>query len=345
MALRESESPSHCYLGYGLTLASSAPLPELVPLSGPNGIDIWIRFAEQAEADCESADWFVSCPLPDGSPWLSGAKTSQGYLLRFFGLADFSFDTAGRNICCYPLPQTPPQTLRHLVLDQVLPLVLNLRGQEVLHATAVLTQAGVCAFTGLTGTGKSTLAANFLQAGFAVMSDDCLVIEEQQAQVRAVPAYPGLRLWDDALVALRDGAKQLAPVAHYTTKRRIVATDTLTNFPTQPQPLIRIYALVRQDVNQDMGKTAETGGQVSVQSVQIERLSWQEAYAELLPHLFRFDITDRQMMKRQFEWLAGIIEKVPVSRLIVPAGFERLDAVRAAILADSADLADCEEAK
>lgn len=340
MTCGESKLYAHCYLVYGLTITSEVPLPELVRISKTKNttVDVWVRLAAQAERGADPSDWFLSCPLPDGSPWLSCAKTQEGYLLRFFELADFSVDTSGHKICCYALPQTSPVTIRHLLLDQVLPLVLNLRGQEVLHATAVLTQVGVCAFTGLTGTGKSTLAANFLHAGFSAFSDDCLVIEEKNNQVCAVPAYPGLRLWDDALQMIRSEPGQLAPVAHYTAKRRIVFEDTVTDFPIQPQPMAGIYSLVRHNTMDETDKTNKTNKTSGCVSPQIERLSWREAYAELLPHLFRFDITDRHMLKRQFEWLGGVVEKVPVCRLTIPAGFELLDTVRMAVLAD---LSDC----
>src|SRR5207249_867812 len=133
------------------------------------------------------------------------------------------------------------------LLDQVLPLGLNMKGHETLHATAVLTRLGVCAFTGPTGAGKSTLAASFLLAGYPALSDDCLVLKEDNGQILAEPAYAGLRLWEDAFEALGENHNVSLPVAHYTSKKRLIRAEHLRNFPVNAHPLARIYSLVRPD--------------------------------------------------------------------------------------------------
>ena len=93
-----------------------------------------------------------------GEPWLSCAKTNSGYLLRFNELADFEIDKAGREIICKPRPGIPDVTIQHLLLDQVIPLVINLKGGEALHASAILTRSGVVAFAGPAGSGNPAQA-------------------------------------------------------------------------------------------------------------------------------------------------------------------------------------------
>ena len=110
-----------------------------------------------------------------------------------------TIDKKGSEIICMPRPGIPEDTIQHLLLDQVIPLVINLRGGEALHASAILTPQGVIAFAGPAGSGKSTLAGSFLLSGYQHVSDDCLALSEKDQEIYAIPAYPGLRLWDDAL--------------------------------------------------------------------------------------------------------------------------------------------------
>jgi hypothetical protein len=319
------------YQVYGLLLTSEMALPELTSAAetAPKGwVDLRVRFGRRCEVFPSPAHWFLSWTLPTGELWLSMAKDEWGYLLRFPDLADFSVDADGREILCLPEREIPPHTMRHLLLDQVLPLVLTIRGQKALHATAVLTPAGVCAFTAPTGTGKSTLAASLLLAGNPVLSDDCLVLEEQDGQVLATPAYPGLRLWEDTLKALGNDPSHLLSVAHYTSKRRLVPQGDRSYFLTPTFPVARIYSLVRP---------AEMEGEDGLVAPRIQRLSPRDSLVELFPFLFHLDVTDRTMLARHFAFLEQVVSHVPVRRLWVPNSFTALPAVHEAVLLDLED--------
>jgi hypothetical protein len=315
------------YQAYGLTLASDTPLPELGV--GPRGepdptAHLRVRLAGGPPRRPAPARWFMSWTHPAGGRWLDCARDAGGYLLRFSALADFSVDVGGRDIVCRARRGTPLATLRHLLLDQVLPLVLNLRGRDALHATCVLTPGGACAFTGPTGAGKSTLAASFLLAGYPVLSDDCLVLGEDGEAILATPAYPGLRLWGDALAALGGARAPSRPVAHYTSKRRLRARERRTPRLAARHPLARVYALA----------PPAAGERGAPAAPRLERLSRREGLVELIAAAFRLDIADRGMLARQFGFLARVASRVPVRRLRVPRDFAGLPAVRAAILAD-----------
>jgi hypothetical protein len=319
------------YQVYGLLLSSEMALPELASAAEarPEGwADLRVRFGQGGEAFPSPEYCLLTRTLPTGELWLSMAKNESGYLLRFPELADFSVDAEGREVVCLPVPETPPHTTRHLLLDQVLPLVLTIRGRKALHATAVLTPDGVCVFTAPTGTGKSTLAASLLLAGYPVLSDDCLVLEERDGQVLASPAYPGLRLWEDTLKALGTDSGDLPPVAHYTSKRRLVQDEHDSYFLPQSFPVAKIYVLVRP---------AEVGVDGGLVAPRLEHLSLRDGLVELLPSLFHFDVTDRTMLARQIDFLGRVVSHVTVRRLWVPNAFTALPAVHEVILQDLKD--------
>jgi hypothetical protein len=287
---------------------------------------ILIRCATPSETFQTPSQWFMQWHLPRGELWLSFAKLDGGYLLRFNELADFFVSNGGEKIIYKSKLGIPPNTIRHLLLDQVIPLVINLRGEEALHASAVLAPQGVIAFTGPAGSGKSTLAGNFLLSGYQHVSDDCLALSEKDQEIYAIPAYPGLRLWDDALSHLFGENGAHGSVAHYTDKRRVEIEKRLETHCKNPQPLRRLYTVA--DPTEAERKT----------DIIIEHLSSRESFMALVRYAFRLDITDLEMLIRQFNFLQRVAFTVSVRRLIFPRDFNILPAVREAILNDLKDL-------
>lgn len=266
--------------------------------------------------------WYQRSRQPGGKTWLRRGKIQDGYLLSFPNLADFVVDRSGSEIvCCNASGDATIQTIRHLLIDQVLPLIVNLRGREALHATAVATQQGICAFTGLAGSGKSTLAASFVLSGYPLVCDDCLAVDERKT-IMALPGYPGLRLWDDSVRGVGATSRKLKPVAHYTGKSRWATHSRPTDFYAKPQRLVRVYLLKR-------ARSSKRSARVLIQA-----LNPGEALIGLVKAAYRFDITDTAMLKRQFHFLARVAEQVPVKRLVMPDDFSALAEVRQAVLRD-----------
>jgi hypothetical protein len=74
------------------------------------------------------------------------------------------------------------------MISKVLPSISVIRGYEALHAAAVDSPHGVIAFMAASGTGKSTLAFEFVRRGWPLFADDQLTLGIEQG---AVLAYPG----------------------------------------------------------------------------------------------------------------------------------------------------------
>ncbi len=315
------------YRAYGHILNCSSPLHELVQSATPAAsepADLHIVFCSSDEHIPTPTSWYLTVSLADGTPWLRCAKIAAGYLLHFPDLAGFVFSPSDSSIRCIPHRHTPAHTVNHLFLDQVLPLVLNYRGKEVLHGAAVATPYGTCAFLGPTGSGKSTLAASFLSAGYSVLADDCVVLERYGEDIVTIPTYPGLRLWDDAIAALFGTTGASAPVAHYTPKQRFTAAASATSIYPPAISLAGIYVI----------ETSSPPQAASAIALERPTLAQREALMTLLSLAFKLDIEDRSMLAREFDFLHHLVARVPVRRLIIPDSFEALPHVRAGILHD-----------
>ena len=178
---------------------------------------------------------------------------------------------------------------------------------------------------GHTGQGKSTLTASLCAAGCAVLSDDYLLVRENDGGFDVYPTYAGLRLWPDSAEALGIDSGPLAKVAHYTDKVRLAAAEARYLFCGEPRRLGWIFVLcARTD-------RADEAGVVS-----ITPLSPREAFSALIRCMFRLDTSSHARLEREFDLLTCLVPTVPVRRLEFQKGLEHLEAFREAVLADAA---------
>ncbi|MCU0875301.1 MAG: hypothetical protein MUE50_23465, partial [Pirellulaceae bacterium] len=212
---------------------------------------------------------------------------------------------------------TSTETLRHLLLDQVLPRVLAHAGRLVLHASCVRVQERSLVFVGETGLGKSSLAASFDAAGYPLLSDDGVVVLPHEEGPRILPIYRSLRLWPDAVQGLFAHTPPLAPMAHYSSKHRVQFADHGPPART-PLPVDVIFVLHSRCPPPD--------------APQLTRLTPRDGCVELLRHAFQLDVTDRQRTAALFSIVGELARQVPLFAIDYPRQYAYLPEVRAAIL-------------
>ena len=309
------------YRFHDLVLDSDIALPE-VPSSRRGAPDISVRTGPAGAP--RSPRWFHHW-REGRRRSLSFARLEDGYLVRAHGLADFHVAASGGAVRCERRGDCPVPTLRHLLLDQVLPLVLNLKGNLVLHASGVhVAGLGVVAFAGPAGAGKSSLVAAMGLAGHPIVSDDSLLERRRGARPVVVPGYPGARLWRDAARGLGlpvDGGV----VAHYTSKRRVDAT--VLPFRAAPAPLAVIFVMGQ--------RSARTGSDAAVR-----RLGPRDRLVALTRCAYILDVQDRAQLTALFANIAWTAGRIPVVRLHVREGRRRLPGAAAEVAALARRLVD-----
>jgi hypothetical protein len=243
-----------------------------------------------------------------GGDWLRIERASSSFRLTF--AIGPTFFVEDRSIAWVD-GGAAPDTVRHLLLDQVLPLAMSTSRVFGLHASAVDTDDGAVAFVGSSGVGKSTLAARFARDGSPVLADDYVALDERERAWWAHGAYPGLRLWRDVIATL--GVEETTPVAAYTSKQR-----TTVPVASGPRRVRRLYLLNRVAATAPVTVTPARAAEVTA----------------IIRCAFRLDLTDRAGLASDFAGAAALIEYGLVRRLGVPHDFMRLDDVIEAIVED-----------
>ena len=300
----------------GVTFQSNVILNELA--LDPDGLpEFTFHYHNDVHEFRRPSHWLNHWYLHDGSIWLSFAKIEVGYLLRFPAYADFIVSNDGSAIQCFLRKNCPQETMRHLLLNQVIPIVLSQLGKLVLHTSACATLHGVMAFMGTTGMGKSTLAASFGLQGYAVITDDCLLVDQEGDRVLSIPSYQGLRLWPESVSALFAEEPELQSMAHYTEKKRVLFRQGQLDDPLW---LRAVYVLTEPEEDQEMS------------GVTILPLSPREALFQIVKHTFQLDISDGEQLGKAFRRYEWLVRSVPFFQLTYPRDHALLPIVDTTIL-------------
>ena len=285
-----------------MLFTSDAPLPELEPIRSAASVEARVEWRGRRPRPGAPGPQFSAWLTEDHQEWLTFADAPGGYRLTFPEYGDFDVTADASLVAIYPYPDSPPETMRHLLLNQVLPLVLSRRGRTVLHASAISHADQVVAFIGRSGAGKSTLAVACARAGASIVSDDCLVVRPADGRWMAVPCLAGVRLWPEALKLLGWDSGSGASTAHYSEKRRLDAVerdagDPRLSFETRTLPLTAILYM----------PTASSAVPAAPGA-----LRGRDAAMAIASEVFRIDWRDSQESRRHFEAVSAIASEIPV---------------------------------
>ncbi|MEX2534326.1 MAG: hypothetical protein WD273_01905 [Trueperaceae bacterium] len=201
----------------------------------------------------------------------------------------------------------------------VLPMALQLLGQEILHASAVVTPQGVLTFCAPSETGKSTLAYGMRQRGNRLYADDAVVFDvnvDGRPQLGQVPFTIRLR-------------KPSADYFGAESREMARVTGALDSQVGGAGSFAAICVLERlqggrSESGSDPCSTGARGLGTNQSVVEVKRLSPSEAFAAVLPHAYCFTLRDhlrKRLMMKQYMALVGA---VPVLHVRFRTGLEHL---------------------
>ena len=296
----------------GVTISTDLQLPELRETSP--GEPSW-TFAQVGRRPLSPGP-ILKEEAVDGRVWMRIFRSDELFAIIFPDVADFTIDPGERFVAFRVEDGVGLSTLRHLLLDLVLPCLLTLDGSLVLHASAVGTVSGAVVFSGPSGSGKSSLAAEFAQRGCCVMADDFVLLREHGDGFSVVPSYPGLRLWPDSAEVLRGPDSSLTSLYDGGEKQRVVS-EALRTEPTDA-PLAAIVLLDGEP---------ENGPDVAIQPVPAR-----EGMMALFGQAFRMERSGSQRAVHEFDQFARLTNSTALFRLRFPRDYGVLPLVREKIL-------------
>lgn len=255
--------------------------------------------AEWGGANVES---LIAAPLADDDRQLLVQRAASRYRLRLGSVGDYLLAGDGR-LACAPVAAADQATWERFLGAQVLPLASVLAGREVLHASAVAMDGLVVAFAGRSGVGKSTVAARLVLAGAQPYCDDVVAVAAGRDEVVAFPGLGQLRLEPSTATELE------APLPAAWRGTIPDATGKLclpVDVPSGSHSLDAIYLLERTAADA-LTVTASRAAQ------------------DLIGATFNLIVRTPERLLHHLDVCSRISARVPVFRVVVPAGADAYD--------------------
>lgn len=278
----------HTFRAYGLAFSSEIRFAHVPDAEIPGAADVRIQRG------------VVFGPTYTPPPAIV-VESSPGKLLIRGARSATILVSGGERITVEPLPKGDLGVVRQLVLGWALGGIFHQRGLLPLHASALCDGRDCILFCAGSGTGKSTLAAAFLNQGFTYLDDNVALVDCRQGVPVVIPGAPELRLWDDALPNLAFEHRVIGPIRAGVSKLSVEARE---KFRDQEAPLRKAFVL-RRTADRDVSFT-ELGGAGKFRS--------------LMEHIFGIRLVGDPFSRgRLFRLVSELAARVPVTEIRLPA--------------------------
>jgi hypothetical protein len=292
---------------YGLNVRSQVPLHQHrpAPTGAPTDLDIVLGAPARRTTTTPPPPppGRILLDLRANRQYYTATVDDEGYHLRFYGTCDIDLDPSLARAVVHMVDGADPALVSVLASGTLLAFVLALRGEAVLHASAVQIDDVALGFVGASGMGKSTMATLLCAAGARLITDDLLRLDLTRTP-------PGCALGATEL-RLRKAADELSARFTIAPPRRSTgdARDALAT-PASLDEGLPLAALIVPVPDRSPGRSQAA----------IERLSPKDALLLLsrFPRLLGWQ--DDTVLGRSFDQLADIVAGVPVHLAWLPWG-------------------------
>lgn len=270
------------YSAFGLNVESEIRLPLLRSSFPDSQMDLRIRKGN----------------IPDGVR--SKARTNYYNSLPgneiIFKIPEIAFYWIRENeIVIEPQAQASPAAIQLYLLGSAMAPLLHRENALVLHGSAIkVSEDGAILIVGLSGAGKSSLSAAFIEVGYEFLSDDVSVIRG----LSVYPSYPQMKLWRSTLEVFGWQKKGRQQIFNRMDKFNVNLSKHFV------EKALRIKAVYEVTIGEYLGS---------------HRLVGKDAFAIVHNHTYRVEflnqIGDR---RRHFTLCSNLTNEVPVVRLVRP---------------------------
>lgn len=178
-------SHTFTYKAFGLIFKSEFEIPELLPSEGLPDIELVLG----------------TTPKHIDEITKQGVKyqaTKNEFLLEVDHIARY-YVKDGNKVVVELIKDSADKEVRLFLLGSVFGALFLQRGLLPIHGSSIKFGNSATIFTGLSGVGKSSIAAHFVIQGFQALADDISVVNND---LKVVPGFPSLKIWNDVLKKL-----------------------------------------------------------------------------------------------------------------------------------------------
>jgi len=236
----------------------------------------------------------------DGTVAAYGYTDDGIHTMNFPNLGAFHFSARrGDSVSAELLSTVDADAALDSYRRMVVPMVLQARGLEALHASAILVDGSVVAFCGTSQSGKSTIAYALAHGGAVLWADDAVAFELTPEGAVALPLPSRIRLRPRSEGFFREAGWVAGLEA---------AKETRTRSP-DPAPMRALFMLERSSSTE-----AET-----------RPLSPAEAFPLALTHAFCFSLEDSTRKRSMVQTYLELVRRLPVTEMTLPEGLAHLE--------------------
>ena len=211
------------YKAFGLHFIADFEIPELLASAG--NPDVSIRIGKTPAQ--------INHIIKKGVRYQAG---KDEFLLETDRIAKFYIKN-GTEIIVEPYKEKVDKEVRLFLLGSAFGALFLQRGLLPIHGSAIQFGHSTSIFTGLSGAGKSSIAAFFVQQGYQILADDISVINYS---LQVEPGFPGMKIWKDVLEKLGIATDSLSSIRPDIQKYKYGVGK---NFCTQPLPVNNIFII------------------------------------------------------------------------------------------------------
>jgi hypothetical protein len=236
-----------------------------------------------------------------GAVYAYGERRGNDCWMHVPGVASYRFTPEGKEVAASVADGARSDIVLDAYQRRVLPMAVQVRGYEVLHASAVHSPAGIVAFCGVSQAGKSTIAFGLSRRGYRVWCDDVLAFDLSDPLPSAISLPFQLRL---------------RPTAIEMFGRESVAAEPAgdSNLPGSQTASLAAVCVLRRADDQPAPVT-------------VRQLAFSDAFLAVLNHACWFTFQDAQDKRRVIDHYMDLTAAIPVFDVAFRSGLQHLPAV------------------